>query len=118
MAGYFKPTYIRQYKTGLVQSRPEFLLPNDAYTTLENMMVYREKLIRKSGCKLVGRLRRTVDATGINTFNLLTGLEATASLVPGSISIIGAGGFTWTDPSGDGVLVPNTIAPNGTVNYA
>lgn len=116
--GYFKPTYIRQYKTGLVQSRPEFLLPNDAFPVLENMLVYREKLIRKSGCKLVGRLKRTVDATGINTLNLLTGLEATASLVPGSINIVGAGGTTWTDPNSDGVLFRDTPGPNGTVNYS
>lgn len=113
MAGY-QPLKITSPEIGLVQQRQEFLLPNDAYPTLQNAYVWREKLLRKKGYLLLGRLQRTVSAIGLNS-NLLTGLEPTSSLVRGSISINGAGGLLWTD-NGNGVLTSGGLT--GTVNYA
>jgi hypothetical protein len=103
---------------GLRTDRTPFVIDNDSFPTLQNAYQWRGRVKRKRGTSLLGRLKRSVDATGINVLNLLTGLETNSSLVPGSISIIGSGGSTWTDPSADGVLVPNAVAPNGTVNYA
>lgn len=75
----YDPLYIKSYETGLVKSRQNFLLPNDAYPILENAYVWREKIKRKKAYQLLGRLRRTFDDLSIGnsgtspwTFNILT----------------------------------------------
>ena len=77
MAGY-QPLKITGMTTGLVQSREEFILPDDAYPTLQNAYVWRERIRRKKGYQLLGRLQRTFDdiyvgssGTSPWTFNLL-----------------------------------------------
>src|SRR5271166_61658 len=62
MAGY-QPLKITGMKTGLVQEREEFILPNDAYPVLQNAYVWRERILRKQGYRLVGRLQRTIGTT-------------------------------------------------------
>lgn len=62
MAGY-SPLKIVGNKTGLVQEREEFILPDDAYPVLVNAYIWREKIIRKSGYQLLGRLQRNIGTT-------------------------------------------------------
>ena len=57
----FTPLYIKAFETGLVESRQNFILPDDAYPKLENAYVWRERIKRKQGYELLGRLRRTFD---------------------------------------------------------
>jgi hypothetical protein len=121
MAGY-RPLYVKRdgLATGLVQNRVEHILPDDAFPILENAYIFRERIRRKDGWKLLGRLQRNITSatSGSFTNSLLAPYEATSSLVPGSINITGSGGVNWTDPNADGVLIPSAITPNGTVNYA
>lgn len=62
MAGY-SPLKITGNSTGLVQEREEFLLPDDAYPKLQNAYVWRERILRKKGYQLLGRLQRNIGMT-------------------------------------------------------
>jgi len=97
MAGY-SPLYIKAMETGLVQSRQEFILPEDAYPILENAYVWRERLKRKKAYQLLGRLQRNFAnlSLGISgaspwSFNIYSGIlppivpETNAQIVPGSV---------------------------------
>lgn len=57
MGGY-SPLKITGMEAGLVQQREEFLLPDDAYPRLQNAYVWRERILRKKGYELLGRLQR------------------------------------------------------------
>lgn len=122
MATGYSPLRITGNSTGLVESREEFLLPDDAYPKLRNAYVWRERIKRKKGCLLLGRLQREVAVAGnlaADTVNLVTllSLESTATIVPGSVNILGGDGNTYTDPGLAGVLV-GAPGGSGTINYA
>lgn len=124
MAGY-KPLKITGNQTGLVQQREEFLLPDDAYPELLNAYVWREKILRKKGYQLLGRLQREVavaNALTAGSLNLVAALslEATATIVQGSINLVGSvDGTTYTDPAMDGNLVATGgTGTGGSINYA
>lgn len=126
MAGY-SPLKITGNSTGLVQERENFLLPDDAYPVLQNAYVWRERILRKQGYQLLGRLQRLVDSSatygahtmlfdGSGDANIITSfvLEPTGSIVPGSVLIIDATTFVnYTDPAKNG-----TLSPSGTINYS
>lgn len=126
MAGY-RPLYIKKYETGLVQSREEFILPDDAYPTLINAFVWRERIKRKQGFQLQGRLRRIFSIVSIGnsaaspwTFDLFTVVtpaitEPNAEIQVGAVIIV-VGGITFTD-QGDGTLTSITPGNSGTINY-
>jgi len=124
MAGY-QPLKITGNETGLVQSRQNFILPADAYPVIENAFVWRERIKRKEGYKLLGRLRRLftdtpIAASGVSpwSFNLYTELgitETNAQIQPGSVIII-SGPQTFTD-QGDGTLLRTGGVNNSIINY-
>ena len=126
MAGY-QPLKIAGFESGLVQEREEFLLPNDAYPILQNAYVWRERIKRKKGYKLLGRLRRnfTSASIGLSGANLWSFFlfstvtpnitEAHAEIQVGTLSLT-IGATTITD-QGNGTF--NTVAGlTGTINYA
>lgn len=123
MAGY-SPLKITGSEGGLVQDREEFLLANDAYPKLQNAYIFRERILRKKGYQLLGRLQRSIDLQ----FNLVTGarnifnansLEPTATLVPGTLNVIGqTDGTVYTDPLKNGSLTANFgSGTGGFINY-
>jgi hypothetical protein len=116
-------------KVGLVQERENFILPNDAYPVLQNAFVWRERIKRKQGYQLLGRLQRILttqslgnSVTGVWTFSLYSTLvppitgQPNADLVPGSVLLI-IGAITFTD-NGNGTLTGSVGGNSGTVNYA
>jgi len=126
MAGY-NPLYIKKYEAGLVQSRQEFILPDDAYPTLLNAYIWRERIKRKQGFQLLGRLRRVFSLVSIGntgasawTFTIFSTvvppiIEPNAEIELGSV-IIKFGAITLTD-QGNGTLTSPTIGNSGTINY-
>ena len=139
MAKYL-PLHITNNETGLVQGRQEFLIPNDAYPNLRNAFVFRERIQRKKGLQLLGRLRRLLNnvllspnfappAPGTYNYNLLTGaglstIEPYASIIPGNVSTITcvfvAIGQSLVDNLGTGTMTVVGVGPitSATINYA
>jgi len=126
MAGY-SPLKITGNSTGLVQERENFLLPDDAYPVLQNAYVWRERILRKQGCELLGRLQRNItnanlnvtDGAGNKTVNIKSQqvLESTSTIVPGSVVVtVGAQIFVETVPP-NGILTGD-MGGSGTINYA
>ena len=76
--GAYKPLKITGMTTGLVQERENFLLPDDAYPILQNAYVWRERILRKKGYQLLGRLQRSVtvaNALTAGSINLISALS-------------------------------------------
>lgn len=123
---FYNPTYIKKYETGLVESRQNFILPDDAYPILENAFVWRERIKRKPGYQLLGRLKRTFTAQALgvnldgsgnisNNIKTLLSLESNSDIELESVSI-SDGTNTFTD-DGAGVLT-GAPAGSGTINYS
>jgi len=134
----YSPLYIKANETGLVQSRENFILPNDAYPTRENAYVWRERIKRKQGVQLLGRLQRSVanfpisapllgvtDGSGNftgNLFTILVGLGLIKaiefpSIVLGTVQIaINTYGIFTDSPLNNGSL-SNGSGGTGTINY-
>ena len=103
-------------------------LQDQAWQTLYNAYVFRQRVRKREGIKLLGRLRRVLTATalvaisggpGPFNYNIFTGLgllatEPDAQLEPGNITIV-IGAQTLTDITGTGVM---TIAPAGNITAA
>jgi len=139
--GKYSPINIKGNKVGLVQSREEFLLPDDAYPVMQNAYLWRERILRKRGCELLGRLQRNLSAVsigtissagaGVQTYSIfsilgLSGSEPNASIVPGTASnpiVISIGApivKTLTDNTGQGVFSISSAGriTSATINYS
>lgn len=126
--------------SGLETDKKPFLLPDQAFQTLQNAYVWRDRVKKREGLKFLGRLRRVltiaamgnISAVGAGTFsfNIFTGLgllatEPNAQIEPGNITnitiTIGAPiSQALTDTVGTGVLTITGAGPitSGYINYA
>jgi hypothetical protein len=114
---------ISDFATGYQTNIAPAKLSNDAFPTLEDALIWRNRLKQKDGVKLVGRLRREIeftlgstDGAGAFSGNIITiaSLETTANFEGESFSIV-IGAATLTD-NGLGVLAGG--GATGTINYA
>lgn len=107
MSGY-QPLKITGNSTGLVQEREEFILPDDAYPTLVNAYVWRERIKRKKGYQLLGRLQRNIGTT-----NGSGNLTVTISPQPiqTGISSFTVGTNVFNDPGGASPVTLLTSGP-------
>lgn len=111
MAGY-QPLSITGNQVGLVQNREDFLLPNDAYPTLQNAYVFRERIKRKKGFRTLSRLQRNIGTTlGDGSFTITLSPHP---LNKGIASfVVGTNVYTdGTDPS-TSPAEPVTLLTNG-----
>jgi Ubiquitin-activating enzyme E1 FCCH domain len=113
---------------GLTQDKKPALLANEAFSDLENAYVFRERTKKRDGEVPVGRLQRSVSVSVVlnlnsgRSVNLITALslESTASIVPGSINLVGSSDMTtYTDTLANGTLTATGgTGTGGTINYA
>lgn len=106
MAGY-APLKITGNATGLVQERENFLLPNDAYPVLTNAYVWRERIRRKQGYQILGRLQRNIGTTD-GAGNLTVTINPQP--IQSGIASFTVGTAVFTDPGG---ASPVTLLNNG-----
>ena len=130
------PKLITGISSGLTTNKKPFLIPDQAWQTLENAYVYRERVQKRQGVKFLGRLRRTLaslmepDADGTGTYHvadLLSSVRATepdAMIQPGTLTFrFDPGGLNetiYTDASSDGILVYQSgtyTISSGNINY-
>src|ERR1700756_4100506 len=107
MAGY-KPLKITGNESGLVQKREEFLLPDDAYPVLQNAYVWRERIKRKKGCSLLGRLQLNIGMTN-GSGNLTVTIPTTAPQSGTASFTVGTNLFN--DPGGSSPVTLSTTGP-------
>jgi hypothetical protein len=113
---------------GLVTDRKPLMLPDQAYSNLQNAYVWRERTKKRDGCVGIGRLRRVFNATPIGnspasstwTFVLYSVVtpaitETYAQIEPGSV-VITDGTDTFTD-QGNGFLERQDGNLTSTINY-
>ncbi len=105
-------------------------MPDDAYPILENALIYRERIQRKSGNQILGRLRRSLTLASLGTspasvtwtFTIYSQLavpiigEPNAQVQVGTV-IITDGTDTFTD-QGNGTLKRQDGDITSTINYS
>lgn len=120
--------YIGSFGEGLETDKKPYLLPDQAFSLLENAYVWRDRVKKREGIELIGRLRRkftdeplTIPVSGVQ-FNIYSQLvtpivpEATAEIECGSVEIK-LDGITLID-QGDGTLATSPpSASTGIINY-
>lgn len=112
MAGY-SPLKITGNASGLVQERENFLLPDDAYPVLQNAYVWRERIKRKKGCQLLGRLQRNIGTTNGSGNN--AGITINPHPIQLGIASFSVGSNIFTDPTDPSTVPvePVTLLSNG-----
>lgn len=121
-----QPIYIAGSSVGLELDKKPYLLPDQAWIILFNAYVWRERVVKKQGSELLGRLSRRFNAQAIgntgaspwtfNLFTLLTITDPNAEIVPGTVVFVLGGAVTISD-NGDGTLSSITPGNSGIINY-
>lgn len=113
---------------GLVQDKKPALLPNEAFSDLENAYVFRERTKKRDGEVPMGRLSRLFTSQSLGnsgaspwSFNIYTLLgitpEANAEINEGSVIITIAGVAGPFIDQGNGGLLSVTPGNHGVINY-
>lgn len=140
----FQPVLISSFDSGLTKNKKPYLLIDNAFQEIENAYSWRDRVKKREGIKLIGRLRRcltsvTLTAQANGTSHTVTDIfadgnidlrnpalpetpEPDAEIEPGGFTAV-VGGLSFSDsltatPAGskDGVLA---VSGNnsGTINY-
>ena len=123
-----QPFTIAGYPFGLTKDKKSFLIHDKAFSVLNNAYVYRERVVKREGLELVGRLRRALNVqplmnTGASpwSFNIYSTLVTPIVGEPDadieSVSFVLGGVVTFTD-LGNGILSSVTPGNFGTIDYA
>jgi hypothetical protein len=136
MSNALTPLFITGYSKGLMTNKKPFLLPDQAWSTMENGYVWRERELKREGNKLLGRLQRdltsqslgatvgaqlTYDFTDILTTLSLRSTEPNAEIRPGKLVItIGAPDTATFTDNGDGTFTATGagLSAGSYVNYS
>ena len=113
---------------GLVQDKKPALLPNEAFSDLENAYVFRERTKKRDGEVPMGRLSRLFTSQSLGnsgaspwSFNIYTLLgitpETNAEINEGSVIITIAGVADPFIDQGNGGLLSVTPGNHGVINY-
>lgn len=130
------PLFITGYSKGLMRNKKPFLLPDQAWETMENGYIYRERELKREGNQLLGRLQRNLEDqslgstvalqltyvfTDIFTTLSLRSTEPDAQIRPGTLVItIGAPDTASFTDNGDGTFTVTGagVAAGSYVNYS
>ena len=113
--------FIGSFTEGLEKGTEPYLLPNDAFTDLEDAYVFRGSVKRKEGYRLLGRLQRSATAGALPNAGATTatGTITPAVISPGSLimSVATVPPLVFND-NGDGTLSSSTVDVNfGVIDY-
>lgn len=127
----FQSFLIAGSSIGLQTDEKPYIIPDQAFPVLDNAYIWRNRVIKREGLKLLGRLRRVSSNQSIGnsgaspwTFNIYSTLvppitpETNAEIQPGSVIITIQAGpdIVFTD-QGDGTLTSPTAGNSGIINY-
>lgn len=117
-----KNIFIGPYKTGLQKNLEPFMLPEEAFTELQNAYVWRGRVKKKEGYTFLGRLHSTPtlpEALGV-TAGAGTSFAGTLTnfpVSPGTL-VIDIGGIHILTDNGNGTLTaPTGTSVFGTIDY-
>ncbi len=127
MASYL---VISNMQTGYETDREPFIINNDAFPILNNAYIWRGRVPRKRGTKLLGRLEIELVSQNLgnttgggtfsgNIFSIIGGIltiAPNATIAPGSITIV-VGANTLTEPATPNGTLVGAPAGSGTINY-
>lgn len=126
-----QPLLIGAYEIGVQKNLKPFMIPEGAFPDLLNAFVFRGRVQRKSGYKLLGRLRRSFNTSSLgnfssattiyNLYSLLGITETNSQIQSGFTIVIGAPDSQTLTDSGTGTLaispVDATKITSAVINY-